>query len=321
MSFTDAELYAHCDEIITDPAIRNRIVVLCEGNTKPFKSTERAKSIKEVAEETQDSSFYYRAVPEWWKTTRKREPSFYVCGSQSNVIKAYFYLKQKHQQQPQNSYLNFNKLFALLDIDLQKTKIPNDYPFKTLEAIYHKLYLNGKVNPDTANNHKIWVTGLLHKEAYFLIPEIKELFNNYQPEPLFYNQLFKLEDAYQVILKTMSSHADIENNFDKAMKRIAYCGLFKHCKSIEEFQKTWQNSFDNSKTEEERINLIYILLTVIKSKSVWEEIEPNGGDKDIKNYRDELCFEIARYFYAKQPRTRESPHHLSSFFNALSTTA
>ncbi|MDP3837683.1 MAG: hypothetical protein Q8Q54_02045, partial [Methylococcales bacterium] len=183
MSFTDAELYVHCDEIIKDPAIRNRIVILCEGDTKPFKSTERAKSIKEVAEETQDSAFYYRAVPEWWKTTRKLEPSFYVCGTQGNVIKAYFYLKQK--QQLQNSYLNANKLFALLDIDLQKTKLPNDYSFKNLEDVYHDLYLNGKVNTNTANSHKLWVTGLLHKEAYFLIPEINDVFNHHQPEPFF----------------------------------------------------------------------------------------------------------------------------------------
>jgi hypothetical protein len=319
MSFTELELYIHCDEIITDPAIRNRIVILCEGDTKPFKSTERAKSIKEVAEETQDSAFYYRAVPEWWKTTRKLEPSFYVCGTQGNVIKAYFYLKQKHQQQPQNSYLNSNKLFALLDIDLQKTKLPNDYSFKNLEEVYNDLYLNGKVNPDTANNHKIWVTGLLHKEAYFLIPEIKELFNNHQPEPFFYNQPIKFEDIYLAILNTMSNHTDIENNFNKAMKRIAYCGLFNQYKTIVDFQKAWQNGFDNSKTEEEKINLFYILLTVAKSKSVWEEIKPNAVDIDIKNYRDELCFKIAHEFYAKQPR--ESPHHIPSFFNALSTTA
>ncbi|MDP3840829.1 MAG: hypothetical protein Q8Q54_18085, partial [Methylococcales bacterium] len=86
-----------------------------------------------------------------------------------------------------------------------------------------------------------------------------------------------------------------------------------------EFKEAWQNSFDNSKTEEERINLIYILLTVAKSKSVWEEIKPNVVDKDIKNYRDELCFKIARDFYAKQPR--ESQHHIPSFFNALSAIA
>jgi hypothetical protein len=318
MSFTDVELYAHCDEIITDPAIRNRIIILCEGDTKPFKPTPKALTIGQFSQRTQDSAFYYRAVPEWWKTTRKLEPSFYVCGTQGNVIKAYFYLKQKHQQQPQNSYLNFNKLFALLDIDLQKTKLPNDYSFKNLEDVYHDLYLNGNVNSDAESNHKLWVTGLLHKEAYFLIPEIKELFHKYQPEPFFYNQPFKLEDIYLAILNTMSNHTDIKNNFNKAMKRIAYCELFKQYKTVEEFQRAWQNSFDNSKTEE-RINLIYILLTVAKSKSVWEEIKPNADDTDIKNYRDELCFKIAHEFYAKQPR--ESPHHIPSFFNALSTTA
>jgi hypothetical protein len=320
MSFTDAELYAHCDEIITDPAIRNRIIVLCEGDTKPFKPTPKALSIGQFSQRTQDSAFYYRAIPEWWKTTRKLEPSFYVCGTQGNVIKAYCYLKQKHQQQPKESYLNFNKLFALLDIDVQKTRLPCDYhSFKNLEDIYHDLYLNGKVNPNTATNHKLWVTGLLHKEAYFLIPETKELFNSHQPEPFFNTQSLKLEDIYQAILNTMPNHTDIEKNFNKAMNRIAYCGLFNQYKTIDEFQKAWQNYFDNSKTEEEKVNLIYMLLTVAKSKSVWEEIKPNADNIDIKNYRDELCFKIAREFYAKQ--SSESLHHLPSFFNALSAIA
>lgn len=321
MSFTDAELYAHCDEIITDPAIRNRIIVLCEGDTKPFKPTPKALNIGQFSQRTQDSAFYYRAIPEWWKTTRKLEPSFYVCGTQGNVINAYFYLKQKHQEQPKESYLNFNKLFALLDIDVQKKKLPRDYSFRNLEDVYHNLYLNGKVNSNTATNHKLWVTGLLHKEAYFLIPEIKDLFNNYQPEPFFDNQPFKLEDIYQAILNTMLNHTDITNNFNKAMNRIAYCGLFNQCKTIDDFQKAWQNYFNNSKTEEEKVNLIYILLTVAKSKSVWEDIKPNSDNIDIKNYRDELCFKIAREFYAKHPREKSHEHHLPSFFNALSAIA
>jgi len=81
MSFNREELEAHCDEIIKDPAIRNRVIVLCEGNTQPFKQSERAFSIKDVCERTQDSAFYYQAIPDWWRTTRQLEPSFYALWS------------------------------------------------------------------------------------------------------------------------------------------------------------------------------------------------------------------------------------------------
>ena len=315
MSFNESELKNHCLEILKDPAIRNRIVVLCEGKTEPFKQTAHAPRIKEFSENTQDSAFYYRTIPTWWKETRKREPEFRICGTQSNVIKAYFELRTLHDADTKNSYLNPDKLVALVDIDFQKTKIPQGYAFSNLEEVHESLYLNGQVNSETVSHHKIWVTGLAHKEAYFFIPLLQSLFDNHPTTPLFNNQFLKLEAIYQAILEAMSIHGDIKDNFTRIIKRIAYCEEFKQCKSIEEFQIAWKPVFDNpDKTE----LAIYALLTVAKSKPIWEQLKPNAtaNNKEIKTYLDDLSLIIAREFYAKQPRT--SQHHLPSFFNALS---
>jgi len=104
--------------------------------------------------------------------------------NQRNVLDGYFYLKTKHQiAQPQESYLNSQRLFALVDIDLVNRKIGNEYPFADLASIYQDLYLNGKVS-ENCDNHTIWVTGLLHKEAYFLVPELQTLLDAHQPAPL-----------------------------------------------------------------------------------------------------------------------------------------
>jgi hypothetical protein len=317
MSFNESELNNHCLEILKDPAIRNRIVVLCEGKTEPFKQTTHAPRIKEFSEITQDSAFYYRAIPTWWKETRKREPEFRVCGTQTNVIIAYFKLLENHHQNPKNSYLNPEKLFALVDIDFQKKKLPQNYTFSNLEAIYEDLYSDGKVNSATFVNHKIWVTGLAHKEAYFFVPEpeLKLLFDNYPLPPLFNNQPLKLEDIYHAILETMLNHGDIKDNFTRTIKRIAHKEQFKKCKSIEEFQTAWKIAFANNET---MILAIYALLTIAKSKPSWEQIKPNAtaNNIEIKTYLDDLSLIIAREFYAKQPR--DSQHHLTYFFNALS---
>lgn len=312
MSFSRAELEAHCDEIIKDPAIRNRVIVLCEGDTTPFKPTANAARIKAFAQTTQDSAFYYQAIPDWWRTTRRPEPSFYVCGTQDNVLNAYSYLADKHQaNQPNESYLNVNKLFAFIDIDLANKKIPkSDYPFKKLWDIYNDLYQQGKVN--NSQNHRIWVTGLLHKEAYFLIPELQNLLSQHHS--------INLPDIYQTMLNDMGKHQDVHENFTHAKTRINHHPLGNSL-SIEAFQQNWQN---HQATETDKDALAYILLTLAKAKPVWNGIKsPNGTETSAKadinkNYRDELCLKIAKDFYAKQ--SRNSDHHLPQFFHRLAQT-
>lgn len=312
MSFNSKELETHCDEIAKDPAIRNRIVVLCEGDSKPFKPTVNALRIKEFAQTIQDSAFYYRAIPDWWRTIGESEPSFYVCGNQKNVIDAYFYLINKDTKV---SYLNPDKLFALIDIDLPNKKITGDYPFKDLADIYQNLYRDGKV-ADTAKQHRIWVTGLLHKEAYFLVPELQELLSNYQPAPIFNGLPIALETLYQKIAGAIATQQDILENFPKAKARISHHPVLADNATAADFQKTWLENFsDTSATDTEKDALIYALLTIAKSKPVWEKIKSPLVSADHKNYRNELCLKIGRDFYAQQPR--ESEHHLPCFFAAI----
>lgn len=317
MSFKREELEAHCDEIIKDPAIRNRIIVLCEGDTQPFKPAVHAARIKDFSLTTQDSAFYYRAIPEWWRTTRQLEPNFYACGNQKNVLDGYFYLKAKHQTaQPQESYLNSQRLFALVDIDLANRKIGNDFPFADLASIYQDLYANGKVS-ENCHRHAIWVTGLLHKEAYFLAPELQNLLNAHQPAPIWNGNSVDLAILYQNMVANMAEHQDIRENFSSAKTRIQQHPL-NNADSIEAFQIAWLDSFTNPQsTEQEKHVLAYILLTFAKSKFIWEQIKPDHPTVNHKNYRDELCLKIGRQFYAEQPR--ESELHLPRFFSALAT--
>ena len=86
--------------------------------------------------------------------------------------------------------------------------------------------------------------------------------------------------------------------------------------SVTDFQQTWLENFINPETnEEDKKALIYALLTIAKSKPIWEKIEVTEKTINLKNYRDELCLKIAQEFYAIQPTT--SKHHIPSFFYML----
>ena len=84
------------------------------------------------------------------------------------------------------SYLNPAKLFALVDLDIQSQTLTTDQAyqpyntFQEIEEIFRKLYNQGKFQGlDDYKNH-VLVTGLIHKEAYFLLPELQSLLTEYE---------------------------------------------------------------------------------------------------------------------------------------------
>ncbi len=63
-----------------------------------------------------DSNFYNACVPHWWSQYR---PQFFNCGDRKDVIDTYFALSELHAKDSTNSYLEPNRLFALVDLDIQ----------------------------------------------------------------------------------------------------------------------------------------------------------------------------------------------------------
>jgi len=163
-------LIQHCKKILGDRRIRNKIVVLCEGQGSILDDKTVANYGK--MEQWHDAYFYRKCVPNTWTTYI---PIFFNCKGRSDVIQTYFKLLELHEEDAQQSYLNPNKLFAIVDLDLQSQNIDN-YHFSNTEEIFLNLYQQGQVNEENAKNHRIWVTGLIHKESYFMIPELQEVF-------------------------------------------------------------------------------------------------------------------------------------------------
>ncbi|MBD2045813.1 hypothetical protein H6F78_09415 [Coleofasciculus sp. FACHB-64] len=309
MSFSPAELEKHCQTIIESPRIKNKIVVICEGEIQKNQGRLSPQSYKNM-EHMPDANFYKACVPRWWSQQR---PQFFNCGDRKDVIDTYFTLLNLHTQDSSRSYLHPDKLFAIIDLDLQIQNF-DGYIFADTEEIFHNLYNKFKINDKNAAAHRIWVTGLIHKEAYFLIPELQSLFNNFPTSPLYKKSSLLLNDIYVDMADATISDIDLRNNLRRAFDRIRCCPELD-CSDIEELQSLWKHKFENSKDEAEKNELVLALLTIKKAKSYWNQVQPSPDwTRPAEIFREQLLLEIGR-FYSEE--SSDPKYHIPFFLKTL----
>jgi hypothetical protein len=272
-------------------------------------------------EQWHDAYFYRKCVPNTWTTYI---PIFFNCKGRSDVIQTYFKLLELHEEDAQQSYLNPNKLFAIVDLDLQSQNIDN-YHFSNTEEILLNLYQQGQINEENARNHRIWVTGLIHKEAYFIIPELQEVFENSRYSPQYNGKKVILEDIYITMADAIIKCNDLKSNLSTVSNRISHCsGL--DCTDLEKLRDSWKEQFENSPDETHKNELIYALLMLKKVKDnktqehYWEDIKPLSDWTNTEEvfreevFRDELLRQIAK-FYSEQSNCAK--YHIPAFMQFL----
>jgi hypothetical protein len=296
MSFTDAELEQHCLYILGQRRIKNKIVILCEGGISDVK--ERSVQSYGRMEEFPDANFYNACIPSYWRQGR---PQFFNCGDRHDTLRTYFKLLEIHNQWGALPYLSSDLLFVLVDIDLHTAKIEDkEYGFADTEEIFHDLYLDLKIQMNKLPQHRIWVTGLMHKEAYFLNPALQSIFDEYEIPIEYGVNLIDLNSVYQDIIK----------HFTKAIKRICHCEKL-NLQNQQLLAESWQKLYDSpAKVETE---LIFALLAISKSKSYWRRVLANSPAYQ----REALSLQIARRFYAEQSGADCNQDHLPCFFTYL----
>jgi hypothetical protein len=315
MSFRSPEDFAaHCHFILQSRRIRNKIVILCEGDPLPPDTDRPSPQTYSRMEQMPDANFYKACVPRWWS---QRRPEFFNCGDRTHVINTYFELLQLHQANPSNSYLNPTKLLAIVDLDIGSAKLDSSYPFPDTEAIFRDLYHQGEVNLPQSPNHTIWVTGLIHKEAYFIAPHVETVLKQHPTTPHYKGQPIILRDFYLDMADAAQHEPDLVQNFPQVAHRAAHAPTLD-CTDLNCFLETWKKSFQTATTPAERHQITTILLTLKKSKDFWHQITPpKDWTSPEETYREQLSLAIAREFYAQEPKT--SNHHLPAFFNTIHT--
>ena len=309
MSLNPEQLKEHCEIILQSPRINNKIVVLCEGPIPDIEGRRSPQAYKKM-EEMPDANFYNACVPKGW---REKRPQFFNCSDRASVINTYFKLLTLHEQDTTNSYLEPDRLFAMIDLDLHLQKI-DDYSFPDTEAIFCDLYEKSEVRSQNAQRHRIWITGLIHKEAYFLTPELQSIFDDYPHPPMYQDNPVELNSIYMDMADKISSDPDLKNNLNiqRALARINHC---LNCADLNELQDLWKTEFQDTSDETCKHQLIMALLTIKKAKDYWGEIKPpvdwSGNDRQ---FRDQLSLKIGE-FYSKQSSDVKS--HIPFFFKKL----
>lgn len=301
-----------CEAIMKSTHIRNKIVVLCEGDI-PTQGRRTVTGYQQL-QKRPDADFYTACIPGSW-TQKKSE--FFSCGGRGHVLDTYFKLLELHSVPRSDSYLNPNKLFAIVDLDLQVQSIDKDYLFQDTEAIFKSLYQGTKVNRQQASQHRIWVTGLIYKEAYFLIPELQPVFDDYSVPLTFNSQPLQLENIYRALGKDMDNDANLKENLTIACDRINYC-VKLDCRSIDRLKSSWLTQFQSAIDKEQKEELIYALLMIKQVKDYWEQIRPvsNPFNPPLERLRDRLTLTIGR-FYSAEGEKSDTEHHIPIFFKTL----
>ena len=307
MSFTDAELEQHCRYILGQRRIKNKIVILCEGGR--YDASERL-SVQSYGrmEELPDANFYNACIPSYWRQGR---PQFFNCGDRHDTLSTYFKLLEIHDREPELYYLSSDLLFALVDIDLHTAKIEDkEYGFADTEEIFHDLYLDLKIQIDKLPQHRIWVTGLMHKEAYFLNPALQSIFDSYEIPIEYGENQIDLDSVYREISENLTQDQDLCQHFGKAIKRICHCKNL-NLQNQQLLAESWQKSYDLP--TEIKTELIFALLAIAKSKPYWRKIMANSPTRQ----KEALSLQIARRFYAEQNGADCDRDHLPGFFTYL----
>ena len=262
MSFKPPQFDEHCQSILKSRSIRNKVVILCEGTPPSIEGTRSPQSYKKN-KELPDANFYKACVP-----TLAPLPEFFNCGGRTTVIKTYFRLLELCPESSSQYYLNPNKLFAIVDLDNQDKTI-EDYSFPSTDAIFFDLYQKFQVNPQNVPNHRIWTTGLIHKEAYFIIPDLQDFFDMCINIPYYKDKPLSLNKIYLDMAESIIDDIDLERNFEGVKERLK--DIFdSEFSDKNDLKDLWINKFKATIEKEQKDQLILALLTIKKAKNFWK---------------------------------------------------
>ncbi len=319
MNDIEANDLSFCNKILKHRRIKNNLVILCEGE-RQYLNIHTLQQISRL-DNFPDANFWKQTIPMEWRT---KKPVFIPCVSRSDILRIYPKLIELHNNNSGNSYLSPDKLFILIDLDIQCQDISNICShYQTTEELYHAIYQNNPIDTNIIDQSKIIITGWIHKEAYFLEPDLQD----YLQQKLSYTQItyknnpLSLEEIYKDMIQDINNDADINQNIDNVIQRIEKflsISIPDQNMLISECQKLNHNS---TITPQEKRNIIEVILKIVKAKPYWEEkiiIEDDYLSEDQP--KDNVMLNIAQ-FYANScnlsNQSNSTVYHIPQWINFL----
>lgn len=307
-----------CRRILNYRKIKGSLVILCEGN-RAYLNIHTPQQISQL-EQVEDANFWRKTIPYWW---RNKQPVFVPCGGRSDVLRIKLRLIELHNEDPENSYLSPDKLYALIDLDIQSANLNNfSHQYSTTEDLYYGIYENDLINTDPIQESKTIITGWIHKEAYFLEPDLENYLINkgfelsYQSDPLTFNKI------YQEMIDNIINDPDINKNLLIVIKRIQP-ELTLDKDDIINLKEELKNAYHNPYlTPETRRKLINIMLKIIKAKPFWKKIKVNDPYLPPSQAKDNLILAIADFYAESCPIIEETMtnfYHIPQWVRYLKT--
>ncbi len=301
--------------------IRGKMVILCEGErTASDLRTPRSPQMYARQGQMPDASFYAGCIPRAWQN--HRIPIFFNCGGRADVLRTFTGLLAAHHRAPEDSHLCPDKLYALIDLDVQVAQLP-EFPQRpsgiaTTEDLHAALYHRGKLRDDIAEQHRIFVTSLVHKEAFYLLPVVTPaVVDGVHGPPIFRGQPLRyLSLLHDAVADRLHHDGDLTRHIATVQGRLMRCsaGAALRCDDGASLTAAWQAAVEDR--DREYTDLVETLLAVAKAKPVWQELCPptyDGPPFPAATYREQLAFAIARRIAELTP----SEHPLAALFAYL----
>lgn len=277
--------------------IKGKAVILCEGNIQGLQRRRNPQAYRQL-DQLPDANFYTRCLPKRMRKSKK--PVFIPCGSRNEVIKTFHGLhdhlsKEEHKQ---NSYLDIDKLFALIDLDIQNVFLSDSQGFKfhdgvsCSESLHEKTFdlPSFKLNPSQKQN--VFATGFIHKEAYFMSQLLHEFYSNYHMDLVINEQDFSLFDTLVKIVEVSKEDNDLIANFELVKRRLNHMQFSGESvgELVQYLKLNYLKSIPSLNAESD------LILLVCKAKTVWEGIRQKDDGLPHIRFKEQLVLQIGDFY-------------------------
>jgi len=286
VSQSDSDFENYISTVLQSRRNLGKAIVLCEGAIDSIKNVGVNPSMYRRLERVPDANFYTNCLPK--AAQRMNRPQFYTCGSRNDVLKIYAELRGRALSLGDQSYVDPDKVFALVDLDIQPSPIEN-YRFECTESVFNSLYEGTQISRGAINTHKIFTTGLVHKEAYFFLSSLCDLYGSYSPPALFDGSEVSLTELHKAICLNSLNDNDVVQNFEIVKSRLEHLGSeFGSLQELVDFL-----------VEDGQFNSEYILDLFLfgKAKPYWERIDTDPSFGVAKErFQEQLSMQIAKFY-------------------------